>query len=293
MELKEVENALKEVYLGVLTDQLNTNISPILTKIKNTCDYVYGKEIIVNTNINGKDYLFKSELRTIYGNIELSDKAIRCSNVSSLIELLNREIEIMLKYSMFHIFNSFYGEDKKPFYIKKNVPYNILKLNGIKYLFDENEKYLYGIERETNKEILPIVKKVKDFNWNEILQIIDENNDEIDFMICSPSTKKEYMDYQSKMRQNINVQENGRFKNILFQNLIPIETNRNISDDEIYLINTQNFKFHQLCDWQWLGDVNDRILKQCTGRPIYNATLIKYGDYICHQPQKQIKIVKE
>ena len=101
------------------------------------------------------------------------------------------------------------------------------------------------------------------------------------------------MNYQSKMRQNINVQDNGRFKNILFQNLIPIETNRNISDDEIYLINTQDFKFHQLCDWQWLGDINGRILKQCSGKPIYNATLIKYGDYICHQPQKQIKIVRE
>lgn len=293
MELLQIENALKEVYLGIVANELNTHTSSILSLIENTSNDVYGKDVFVYTNINGKDYLFKSELKTFYEKIEISDKAIRCSSSYNIVNLLNYEIENMLKKTKNHILNSFYNEDKKPNYFNENEPYNVLKLSGIKYLFDENEKYLYGVERASNKDILPIVKKVKNFNWNEILQIIDENNDEINFMICSPAIKRAYMNYQTEMRQNINVQENGYFKNILFQNLIPIETNINISDNEIYLINTNDFKFHQLCDWQWLENENNRILKQRTNKPVYDATLIKYGDYICHYPNKQIKIIKE
>lgn len=293
MEIMQVENVLKNFYLEIISNQLNANISSVLAKIEYTSNDIYGKEIIVPLIINNKDYLFKSELKTIYGNIEISDKAVRCLNTSSFVNLLNSEVENMLKYTMLHISNAFYDEDKKPKYFNENETYNILKLNGLKYLFDENEKYLYGIDREKNKDILPVIKKVKEFNWNEILQIIDENNDEINFMICSPSTKRAYMDYQMEMRQNINVQENGYFKNILFQNLIPIETNINISDNEIYLINTNDFKFHQLCDWKWLENYDHRILKQCYGKPVYNARLVKYGDYICHYPNKQIKIIKE
>lgn len=293
MEIMQVENVLENVYLKIISNQLNANISSVLAKIKYTSNDIYGKEIIVPLIINNKDYLFKSELKTIYGNIEISDKAVRCSNASSFVNLLNSEVENMIKYTMLHISNAFYDEDKKPKYFNENETYKILKLNGLKYLFDENEKYLYGVDREKNKDILPVIKKVKEFNWNEILQIIDENNDEINFMICSPATKRAYMDYQTEMRQNINVQENGYFKNILFQNLIPIETNINISDNEIYLINTNDFKFHQLCDWKWLENYDHRILKQCYGKPVYNARLVKYGDYICHYPNKQIKIIKE
>ena len=293
MEIEQVENVLKNVYLGIISNQLNTNTSPVLAKIEYTSNDIYGKEIIVPLIINNKDYLFKSELKTIYANIEISDKAVRCLNASSLVCVLNREVENMIKHIMLHISNAFYNEDKKLKYFNENETYNVLKLNGLKYLFDENEKYLYGIDKEKNKDILPVIKKVKEFNWNEILQIIDEHNDEINFMICSPATKRAYMDYQTKMRQNINVQENSYFKNILFQNLIPIETNINISNNEIYLINTNDFKFHQLCDWKWFENYDHRILKQCDGKPVYNAKLVKYGDYICHYPNKKIKIIKE
>ena len=45
MNIYEIENVLKEVYLGVISNQLNTQTDLVLTKIKQTTDGVYGKQI--------------------------------------------------------------------------------------------------------------------------------------------------------------------------------------------------------------------------------------------------------
>lgn len=58
-KLNSAENALKSVYLGVIQNQLNTNIDPVLSKIKQTTRDVWGKEIIKNVYINGKTLTFK------------------------------------------------------------------------------------------------------------------------------------------------------------------------------------------------------------------------------------------
>ena len=43
--LTSAENALKTVYLGVVTNQLNVNANPLLSKIKQTTSDVWGKEV--------------------------------------------------------------------------------------------------------------------------------------------------------------------------------------------------------------------------------------------------------
>ena len=45
MNIYEIENVLKEVYLGVISNQLNTQTDLVLAKIKQTTDGVYGKQI--------------------------------------------------------------------------------------------------------------------------------------------------------------------------------------------------------------------------------------------------------
>ena len=53
--LETANNALKEVYLGVLSNQLNTTINPLLSRINQTSSDVWGKEIrkIAPYGING------------------------------------------------------------------------------------------------------------------------------------------------------------------------------------------------------------------------------------------------
>ena len=53
--LENAENALKTVYLGTVTDLLNTRVNPLLTKIEQTSADVWGKEVrtAVRVGING------------------------------------------------------------------------------------------------------------------------------------------------------------------------------------------------------------------------------------------------
>ena len=292
ISLQTAENVLRDVYLGVLGNQLNCNISPLLGKIKQTSNDVWGKEIFVLSRINGKQYQLRSELADIYGKIEITDKAIRCSQNSTgaFVNLLNAEMENLIKETGIKITNAFYNEDKPRDYMTEDEKkaYTPLVLNGLKYLFDDSEPLLYGVGR---KEIMPITKNIDKFDPIKIQEIIDNNNDEVNVIVCSAKVKRDYMQYMSEHRQNIEIIEcDGGFKCLQFNNYL-LMVQAKIPDNEIYLLNTEDFKLHQLCDWEWLGDENENVLKQVVGKPVYKATLVKYADYICEKPYKQIKIV--
>jgi len=129
--LETADNALKTVYLGVIGNQLNTGANPLFTKIKQTTNNVYGNEIVKSTSYGlsggvtaGKEndelpkaynrnfVQFKSTLKNLYGTIEISDKAIRCSQHSAgaFVNLLNDEMESLIKSSTFNLGRMLYGD---------------------------------------------------------------------------------------------------------------------------------------------------------------------------------------
>lgn len=129
--LQNAENALKTVYLGTVTDLLNTRVNPLLTKIEQTSADVWGKEIRtaarfgINGGIGagdedgdlpsayGNNYLqFVTTLKNLYGQIEISDKAIRASadGRGAFTDLLNAELEGLLNASKFNLGRMLYGD---------------------------------------------------------------------------------------------------------------------------------------------------------------------------------------
>ena len=129
--LTTANNALKEVYLGVLSNQLNTTINPLLTRINQTTSDVWGKEIrkIAPYGINGgigagtetgdlpssaeNNYeQFVLSLKNLYGKLEISDKAIRASENSTgaFVNLLTAEMEGLVKASAFNFGRMLYGD---------------------------------------------------------------------------------------------------------------------------------------------------------------------------------------
>lgn len=293
ISLTQANNALKDVYLDVIANQINCNTDVLLGKIKQTSSDVWGKEIIKNVWINGKMLTLKEELENMYASIEISDKAIRCSQNSAgaFVNLLNDEIENMIKEAQQKLKSSFYTEDTKPDYLPEEVKYEPMKVTGLKKIFDTKSKTLYGLDRKENPEMNPVIKNIEKFDPIKIQEIIDNNNDEVNVIICSYKVKRDYMDYMSEHRQNINVIEcDDGFKCLEFNNsllMVPVK----IPDNEIYLLNTEDFKLHQLRDWQWLDDENGNVLRQVAARPVYKATLVKYANYICEKPYKQIKVI--
>lgn len=129
--LQNAENALKSVYLGTVTDLLNTRVNPLLAKIEQTSSDVWGKEIRtaarfgINGGIGagdedgdlpaayGNNYLqFVTTLKNLYGQIEISDKAIRASadGKGAFTDLLNAELEGLLNASKFNLGRMLYGD---------------------------------------------------------------------------------------------------------------------------------------------------------------------------------------
>lgn len=129
--IESAENALKSVYLGTVTDLLNTRVNPLLTKIEQTSSDVWGKEIrtAARYGINGgigagdengdlpdahaNNYLqFVSTLKNLFGQIEISDKAIRASSSErgAFTDLLNAELEGLLAASKFNLGRMLYGD---------------------------------------------------------------------------------------------------------------------------------------------------------------------------------------
>lgn len=129
--LSSAENALKTLYLGVVADQLNTAVNPLLAKISQTTSDVWGKEIrkLAPFGINGgigagtedgelpdaaaNNYAqFVLTLKNLYGTIEISDKAIRASenNSGAFVNLLEAEMEGLVKASKFNFGRMLFGD---------------------------------------------------------------------------------------------------------------------------------------------------------------------------------------
>lgn len=129
--ISTADKALKTFYLGVLADQLNVGVNPLLAKIGQTSADVWGKEVkkLAPYGINGgvgsgeeNDNLpqsggnnyaqFTLTLKNLFGKIELSDKAIRASqnNAGAFVNLLNAEMDGLLKASKFNFGRMLYGD---------------------------------------------------------------------------------------------------------------------------------------------------------------------------------------
>lgn len=398
ISLQTADKALKDVYLGVVSDQLNTAVNPLLARIKQTTSDVWGKNIVkmapygVNGGIGagsetgalptagGNNYeKFTLELKNLYGKIDISDKAIRASmsSAGAFVNLLNAEMEGLIKASSFNMGRMLYGDGKGLLAkitdntatasgvttftvddvsalaegmlvdvltnagVAKSTAVKITNVNrgskvvtvavtgftaselkvttsqttqyyfavqgsygkeltGLGAIFDTNISSLYGLKRADNSWMNPYVKNcgtaeatagITDITMQSVIDYLEENfGSSVDFIVCSSGVKRNYQSYLNTYRSNIDVLDlAGGFKALSY-NGIPVVSDRFAPKNTMYMINTDEFKLHQLCDWKWLEGEDGRVIKQNAGTPTYSATLVKYADLICDKPCGQAKI---
>ncbi len=377
VSITSAENALKTVYLGPVAEQINTEINPLLSKIKQSTQDVWGKEVkrLVQYGINGgvgaggetdalptaggNNYkVFTTGLKNLYGTIQISDKAIRASqnNVGSFVNLLNSEMEGLVKAASFNFGRMLFGDgtgvlatvksvsgtevtvdsaknliagmtidfrsstgtildgvtsrriisvdrQNKTFQVSGTsltatlVPANSVitvqgsygqELTGLKSIFSETG-YLYGLNKSSNKWLVPYVKKevgsITEAEIQKAIDFVEENaGSKINFIVCSSGVKRAFQNHLATYRRNTDVMElKGGYKAISY-NGIPIVSDRFCPEGTMYLLNTDDFTLHQLCDWKWLEGEDGKVLKQVAGTPTYTATLVKYADLICTKP---------
>ena len=167
------------------------------------------------------------------------------------------------------------------------------EITGLGAIFNTNTN-LYGLSRTANPWLNPYVSDTSQEISDSVLQtavdFLEENTgSNIDFITCGAGVKRAYQEYLACYRRNIDVAElAGGYKAISF-NGIPVVSDRFIPDDTLYMLDTSKFTLHQLCDWEWIEGEGGKILRQKAGYPAYTATLVKYADLICDQPNGQAK----
>jgi hypothetical protein len=117
--------------------------------------------------------------------------------------------------------------------------------------------------------------------------IEESSGGHINFIVCSWGVKRALAAYLSEKKTNVDVMNlQGGYTALSF-NGIPVVAERFCPSGTMYLLNTDDFCLHQLCDWQWLEGEDGKILKQVAGKPVYKATLVKYADLLCNRPNGQ------
>lgn len=162
------------------------------------------------------------------------------------------------------------------------------EITGLAAIFSDSET-LYGVDRASHPFLKPYVLTevggIDEAVLQHAIDKIEENSgSRVNFIVCSWGVKRALANYYAQLRSYPPTTEiKGGYK-AMSVNGIPVVADRFCPEGTMYLLNTDDFRLHQLCDWQWLEGEDGKILKQIAGKPVYSATLVKYAELICERP---------
>ncbi len=167
------------------------------------------------------------------------------------------------------------------------------ELTGLDAIFGDGD--LYGHARSESGLLNAMVQNDVGEISEEIVQKAMDDVEErtgvkTNFIVCSWGVKRALVKYYRENGLSLpTMQVAGGYQALNF-NGVPIVVDRFCPKGTMYLLNTDDFKIHQLCDWKWLEGEDGKILKQVPGKPVYTATLVKYAELMCDRPNAQVKL---
>ncbi|MBQ4268820.1 MAG: phage major capsid protein [Clostridia bacterium] len=162
------------------------------------------------------------------------------------------------------------------------------EITGLGAIFADGGE-LYGVDKAKYGMMKPYKKtdvgEISENVMQTAIDKIEENSgSKVNFIVCSWGVKRALAEaYRKRNAVLPSMELAGGFNAVSF-NGIPVVADRFCPDGTMYLLNTDDFKIHQLCDWQWLEGEDGKILKQVAGKPVYTATLVKYAELMCERP---------
>lgn len=160
------------------------------------------------------------------------------------------------------------------------------ELTGLGAIF--SSKAIYGMGR-TYEYMKPyIADSVGELTEDTLQLAIDKieetSGSKVNMILCSWAVRRALTRCFKDRQFNFSMEDIGDNQQVLCYNGIPIVVDAFCPEGEMYLLNTDDFKIYQLCDWQWMEGEDGKILKQVAGKPIYTATLVKYAELVCEKP---------
>ena len=170
------------------------------------------------------------------------------------------------------------------------------ELTGLGAIFGTSAT-LYGVSRADYPFLMPYTlskTSAETFDEMFIQKMIDRvearSNYQPNVILCGGDVIYDVMTTLAGYAKNLDSTNLvGGFTSVLFCG-IPVLRNRFETENNMMLLNTDQFTLHQLCDWEWLTHNDGSILKQKEGYASYSATLVKYADLICNRPNAQALI---
>ncbi|MBO7736653.1 MAG: phage major capsid protein [Clostridia bacterium] len=165
---------------------------------------------------------------------------------------------------------------------------NGLEITGLGAIFSDSAT-LYGVNRADHDWMNPYkqtsVGTISETKIQTAIDYLEEvSGSKVNFIVCSWGVKRALAEQLSTYKRMVDtVDLEGGYKAMSF-NGIPVVADRFCPDGTMYLLNTNDFCLHQLCDWQWLEGEDGKVLKQIAGKPVYTATLVKYAELVCTRP---------
>ncbi len=167
------------------------------------------------------------------------------------------------------------------------------EITGLSALFADTGS-LYGVDIETNTWMKPYKlesTKISSDIVEKAMDEIEENSgSKVNMIITSAGVRRALKKAcrDAGIQEQYVVDEDG--KQTFSVAGVPVYADRFCPVGTMFLLNTNDFALHQLCDWQWLEGEDGKILKQVAGKPVYTATLVKYAELMCCKPQGQGRI---
>jgi hypothetical protein len=167
-----------------------------------------------------------------------------------------------------------------------------LELTGLKAVFEANT--LYGIARAD----YPFLKATRTNVGGEIADVniqkaIDESERKagakINFLMGSYGVRRAYLNLMSVTKQTVNSLDlKGGFSALSYNN-IPFVADKYIPAGKLHCLDLGDWKLYQMGDYSWL-DRDGAMLTRVSGKPVWEATLVKYCDIGCQRPRAQVEL---
>ncbi len=174
-------------------------------------------------------------------------------------------------------------------YVAGNKDMELTGLEGVM-----NNTTLYGVDRTAypwfNATKININGEISEVG---IQQAIDDAERKAgattNFLLCSFGVRRAYqnlLEAQKRQVDTLNLQGGWR---ALSYNGIPLVADKYVKAGILYCLDLTDWKLYQMADWDWL-DKDGAMLSRVSGKPVWEATLVRYCDLGCSRPRGQVKL---
>ena len=164
------------------------------------------------------------------------------------------------------------------------------ELTGLETIFNDNITSIYG-NIKANSAYLQgrvVSKQLSEFDEVALIEEIDRQSaffgSNPNMILMSHDMRQHYQSILLNTRVNTDVVNLAGGYKAISMNGVPIVADRFIESGTMFVLNTELFGLHELCDWEWLTNDKGQILRQKEGYPVHTATLVKYADIVCDKP---------